>query len=359
VIATATFSGGLDRLVTDPANFGQTWNAVVDGGFSPAPAHLLAEKYAPQVDGVAGIVYGEVHIKGVSVPTIAFDRISGDLGLEVLEGHEPPPGEIALGTRTMRSLGLHMGETVVVESNKGSSPLRVVGRAVFPQLGQGSFFTLNLGVGAAVTSADLAPAFGEPDFPPDVDQTRYLFNGQLYNAVAFHAPTDAAASRLVDAFQRDPDIGAAILITGEQRPAAIRNYASIRSTPAVLAVVLAVLGAAMVVHTLVTALRRRRDELAMCKALGMTRRSTSAIVFWQCNALAVSALVVGVPVGIAGGRVTWRLFADDLGVSPAVSVPVLWIAFAVTATCMLVSLVGALPARAAGRTPAAVALRTE
>ena len=39
-------------------------------------------------------------------------------------------------------------------------------------------------------------------------------------------------------------------------------------------------------------------------------------VRWQGLALLTAGVVVGIPLGIVGGRVAWRYFADRLGVVP-------------------------------------------
>jgi ABC-type antimicrobial peptide transport system permease subunit len=73
----------------------------------------------------------------------------------------------------------------------------------------------------------------------------------------------------------------------------------------------------------------------------------------------MSALVIGVPVGVLLGRLGWSLFATNLGV---VSVPVIaWIPVlaAIPVTIMVAVLVSIGPALAARRTKPAMVLRAE
>ena len=94
------------------------------------------------------------------------------------------------------------------------------------------------------------------------------------------------------------------------------NYAAIDATPEVLAGVLAVLGLAVLAQFILASARRRRRDFALLKVLGMFRRELSAVAFWQVATVTAVALVVGVPLGIAGGRWAWQLFANQAGLPP-------------------------------------------
>jgi ABC-type lipoprotein release transport system permease subunit len=116
----------------------------------------------------------------------------------------------------------------------------------------------------------------------------------------------------------------------------------------------ATLGAFFVAHVLITSVRRGRAELGVCRALGMRARDISSIVRWQATAVAVVGLAVGIPVGLAGGRTAWRLFADELGVPPVADIPWLWMALVALAT-----LAALAPARRARNQSAAEVVRAE
>src|SRR5208282_5859533 len=80
---------------------------------------------------------------------------------------------------------------------------------------------------------------------------------------------------------------------------------------AVLALGLAILGS----------VRRRRHDLALLKALGLRPGQVRAVVAWQASTILVIATIVGVPLGIAGGRWAWTSFASAIGVVPSTVVP--------------------------------------
>ena len=63
-------------------------------------------------------------------------------------------------------------------------------------------------------------------------------------------------------------------------------------------------------HALATAVRRRRHDVAVLRAVGMTRAQSRWVVATQATVLAVVGLLVGVPLGVALGRTVWRYVAD-------------------------------------------------
>ena len=132
-------------------------------------------------------------------------------------------------------------------------------------------------------------------------------------------------------------------MSGVQRPSDIVAYDRVRSTPLVLALVLAVLAFATLAHALVSAVRRRRRDLALLATLGLTRRQVSATVAWQATAVGVCALVIGVPLGVIGGRWAWSLLADDLGTPSEPRVPVLALAIGIPLVVLLCNAVAYCP----------------
>ena len=84
---------------------------------------------------------------------------------------------------------------------------------------------------------------------------------------------------------------------------------------------LGLLGAGVLVHALLTAVRSRRRELALLKVIGFTRRSLSATVAVQATTLVGLAVIIGLPVGLGVYRPDnghgAGVFADRVGVDSA------------------------------------------
>jgi ABC-type antimicrobial peptide transport system permease subunit len=126
-----------------------------------------------------------------------------------------------------------------------------------------------------------------------------------------------------------------------------------------MALGLAVAAVLSLTLTVLTAVRRRRRELALLKALGMTRRQVRAIITWQTTLTLGIAIGAGAPLGIAAGRWAWRAFAGSLGVYPVTVVPVLLLAIGGATLMLAGNLLAAVPATIAFRTDPAAALRAE
>ncbi len=166
VTAAATFSASLDRLARTPALYGWTWDVAAGIGWfefdtKKVVASLSADR---RVAAAAGVAFGEVRVQGRQVASIGIDPLRGDVFLfpTLLEGR-PPRGqdEIVLGSKLLQRLHRRVGDPVTVVVNDRTVRMRVVGRAVFPALGAGSFIETGLGEGAAVR----AKLFDDPASP--------------------------------------------------------------------------------------------------------------------------------------------------------------------------------------------------
>jgi hypothetical protein len=254
---------------------------------------------------------------------------------------------MVLGTKTLHSIHAHVGQTVRMTPEGGdhSQPMRIVGRAVFPFFGRGSFAPTGLGEGVALQ--DPAP---QPEG---------------FNFVLAHLAPGARLDDVLGRVRRS--LAAAGACPGDQvcgvstaqRPVDILNYARVQGTPLALAGLLAFLAVATVAHLLVTSIRRRRRDFAVLKTLGFVRRQVSAAVAWQATTLVLLALVIGLPVGIAAGRWVWLFFAGRLGVGANPVIPTVFILVAVPVSLAVANLLAAGPGWVAGRLRPAPVLRTE
>ena len=369
VAAALVFAASLLGLVATPARYGQNWDAKFDAGYADIPASYGARLLAgvPGVAGYAAGNNGELSVNGVSVPAIGVDQVRGEgpAGgyLTLLSGRPPTgPGQIALGTRTLRALGKHVGETVRVQVTwRGgvagppvTRTMRITGTAVFPAFGLPSLASTDLGSGAVVATSLLSGI--TEDTGCTGRQTCYNF---LLLRLRPGTGLDGVATTLLARAARAGCPPGQCTVTADQRPGDIRDYAGIRDTPLALGALLALLALGTLAHVLVTGVRRRRRDLAVLKALGFTRRQVRAVVAWNATALAAAALLVGVPLGVVAGRWTWAAFADAAGVATSATIDVPLMLLVIPATVVLANLIAAWPGRAAARLRPAGLLRTE
>ena len=76
------------------------------------------------------------------------------------------------------------------------------------------------------------------------------------------------------------------------------------------AAVLLVFGLIALGHVLMLAVRRRRHELAVLRAIGWRPGEASSTIRWQAGTIALLALVFGVPAGLVIGRLLWVAIAE-------------------------------------------------
>jgi hypothetical protein len=356
ITAALTFGTNINRLVSTPRLFGQTWTFDVDAQFGPIPKTSFEKVSSDRaVGGITGGNYGDdVSIDGTQVPSVGLDQIRGSVFPTLLEGRPPrSESEIVLGAKTMRTLGRSIEDDVRVLANGRERRMRIVGEAVFPALGRGSFTPTDLGEGAATVASALAP--------PYQPVGSYNFLLVRYRPDARIAATTARLERTINApgGQTGPECQVGYCTFHTTRlPTDIRSYSSVRGTPLVLAGVLSLLAVGMLVHALVTTIRRRRRDLAVLKTLGFVKRQIASTVAWEASTFATIGVVLGIPAGIAAGRWSWTLFANQVGIPSSVVVPLALLAM-VPATLVLANLIAAIPGRAAARTQPAAVLRTE
>jgi hypothetical protein len=100
------------------------------------------------------------------------------------------------------------------------------------------------------------------------------------------------------------------LFSAAEAPPQIQELETVRLLPLALGVFLMLLAAGAVGHATATAVRRRRHDVAVLRALGMTRWQARGVVVTHASVLAAAGLTFGVPLGVALGRTVWRVVAD-------------------------------------------------
>ena len=129
--------------------------------------------------------------------------------------------------------------------------------------------------------------------------------------------------------------------------------------PLALSAFLAVLAVAAIGYAVTAAVTRRRHDLAILQALGLTRRQTRLAVATQATVLALIGLIFGIPLGLALGRLIWRTVAGftPLAYHPPLAV---WALLLITpAAVLIVNVLAAWPQWLATRLRAGQILRAE
>ena len=114
---------------------------------------------------------------------------------------------------------------------------------------------------------------------------------------------------------------------------------------------------AVLAHALWTRTRASRRDLAVLQAVGCTSRQLKAITAWQAVPAALAALLIGLPVGIALGRLAFRQFAHSLAVVDGASTTIVMVGVLVAAVLAAAAVAALLSLLVARRISASTALR--
>jgi hypothetical protein len=369
VVGALTFGAGLTNLRSTPRLVGWNWDLVLtypqtDDNLSGRSLETARSRAAASLRGHHGVTEYAMGTLWTPFPNgrplqvgprridvgglTAFDG-AAHVGPSLISGRKPATAdEILLGPETLTDVGLHIGDQVEVVGQAGtwekpgaetSARVRIVGTGVLP-------FGDRLGRGASMTLDGLARL--------STEATEQAYFIRL-------APgTDG--NSVLDAFQRafpEAPRGSIESFGFEKLPDPSLNLEQIDSVPAIFAALMGVMAVAVLAHVLVTATRARRRDLAVLRALGFSRGQTVRAVAYEATIYAVGALAIGSPVGIALGRLTWRVYASGLGVVPEAVTPwMIWMVMVAVsvATAVVIAL---QPAWRAARRPLAGVLRTE
>jgi putative ABC transport system permease protein len=288
------------------------------------------------VSSVSQGVVTQIDIGEERVDVLGLKVIKGEARPTIVAGRAPEAAdEIALGVRTMRTLDTDIDDFVNARIGFRIATLRVVGQAVFPEFGDAG----QLGTGALMTED------GVLRLSPDAPRNTFL--------VAFRGDRDARAEERMLRAAIEP-----MPTRIDARPQDLVDLSRGNGLLGTLALMLAVLAFLMLVHVLATGVQSRRGDFAVLRTLGMRRAQVWATVGWHTATLVVTALLIGVPVGVLAGRATWSAFATRLGVFAEPITPVGPVALAV-AGGLVVGLLAAIgPAWVASHSNLAEALHS-
>ena len=355
-MASVTFGANLVHLEGTPRLYGKTWDVAMDLQFGTIPAGEF-DKYVRAVPGLTAWTFGlhgtvTLGRHGGVVPAIGLAPGRGRLLTPtMLAGRPPAAGQLVLGTSTMRSGAFRLGQTVDVAASGQPQPLEVVGRAVFPYFGQGSFTPTDLGAGALVPASLLAAQAAQA-------------SGPGYNFVLLKFAPGPRKAADIAAFQRAvarfcASVQQSTCVVTNQQPNGLINYQPVDATPLILAGLLAILGLGVLAQFAFQSARSRRRDFAVLRTLGLRRHQLTAVMFWQISTITGLALLLGLPLGAAAGHWAWALFADVLGISPGTAIPTGTGVLLIPAVLLAANAVALWPASGSTRARPAQLLRTE
>ena len=352
VLAAFTFSAGVSDAAANPVRFGQTsqlegWLGLNGQDFGPAgevQRHLAASS---EVAGVDDARIAVAQSGQVSITTYTYAPVGGKALPVVLTAGRMPagPDEIVLAPSTASQLHASVGAIVPLTGAAHPEPVRVTGIGFVPEGSHNEYDS-----GAWIT-------------PAGYDQ---LFRGAHY-AFKFHVTLVALRPGLnvartaptLDASARSIKGGQGFTLMPPAVPQAVLEVKDVAVLPLALGAFLVLLAAGAVGHALATAVRRRRHELAVLQALGITRLQSRLVVITQASVLAAIGVAFGVPLGVVLGRTTWRLVAQSTPLAYHPPLAVLALILIGPVTLLTANTLAAWPGHRAARLSSAQILRTE
>lgn len=340
VVAATTFHAGLTDAVHTPERYGQTYQA---GGFLGQngtdfipPKSLTALAAQPQVAGINDSRLVPISIGTTSTEAWELSPIKGGVPTVSLDGRAPTAdGEIALGPRTARDLHATPGQRLQVKGER-TITLLVTGITFVPPGPHTAYDE-----GAWLTNRTMTQLYPGGYFK------FHLF------LVRFQDGADAQAT--VAALKSKSQLELEL----PTPPPEVENLKTVRSLPSLLGAFLALLAIGAVGHTLATAVHRRRHDMAVLRALGLTPGQVRTTVAWQATTLAVVGLILGIPLGIALARTVWRLVAERTPVQYVPPVAVLVLLVVAPIAVLLANMLAAYPSHRAVRQRISAVLRAE
>ena len=262
-----------------------------------------------------------------------------------------------LGAKTMRQVGARVGSTVRVALSGSSSAggatkvrsFRVVGTTVLPP----DFNGAALGTGAVFTLDGLVG----PVCPSDARNPACLSALLVADSGAFlvRATPGPQGTAALAALSRDYPSQ----VNFPHPPTDLVNFGEAVNFPLLFGLIVVLFGVATLLHMLVSSLNRRRQEMGLLKSLGFVRRQIALSVSWQTTTVAAFGIMLGVPLGIAAGRLVWNAFASNLGVGTSPVVTASTIAVVALGALVVANLLAVVPAYAGPRSRPASLLRVE
>ncbi|MGI9624339.1 MAG: FtsX-like permease family protein [Acidimicrobiales bacterium] len=366
LIAVAVFLSSLQGLVDEPARYGHHGDLVVRDQYGDIEPAELNRRFGgdPAVLEVTGFGQTSFLVNGsAAVPGVTVFNVKGEPSVSLSRGRLPlQSGEALLGGATMEQLGVELGDSISIQRVPGPDDqfesdfvpsavdVVVVGSVVIAPISMGPGpQAARLDEGIWVNATVLRDGGDHPDAPEWA--ILRLDEADPASLASAHPPGDPG-----DLLAQWP---ASIEWFEGAEPTEVSQAES--AIPLLLGTafvsVLAV--AVLIAQGRLSHIRQNRAAYGLLDAVGFTRRQVASTVAWQAVIVSVATLLIGLPLGLVGGRLWWSSFSDQLGVLGTSDIDptlVLVISFLVVAAATAVSLI---PAVWVGRTSTASVLGQE
>ncbi|MEW9529707.1 FtsX-like permease family protein [Microbispora sp. NPDC049125] len=339
VTAAFTFSAGVGDAAEHPERFGQTHQLLVFLGYNREGATGVLPKVAadPDVLAVADERVAAASTGGNPYMVYGPRPVRNEVPPVVVTGRPPvTDADVLLAVTTAARLNAKVGDVIRLTGREAAADFRVSAIGFVPMGVSNTYDD-----GAQVTAAGYDRVFHSFDVNMGL---------VVLGPGADVGTVSARLSRLVG---RDVGLVPAIM------PPQLNEIRDVRVLPGALAAFLALLAVAAAAHAVTITARRRRHDIAVLRALGMTRVQARMITLTQAGTLAAIGLLAGVPLGLVTGRALWRLVADNTPMVYVPPVPVTTLALIAPVTLAAAAAVAARPARAVARLAIAPILRAE
>jgi ABC-type lipoprotein release transport system permease subunit len=360
-LAVWTVVASADHLRHTPTLFGVSAdfavNTEVDDPEAAASAAVdaaLADRDIEAVASVLRLSNESSEARGPSGAKVAVEPEGiryekGLMGPTIQEGRLAATGdEVVLGRATAAALGAELGDRVTVtRADDERLDYAVVGTAVtygVDVVDQG-FHVTEAGIQRLAVPCQTTTTGAGTDEALSCDEAGVE---TVLARTRPDADRGAVADRLAEAG-----------MTPIAAPSIVDRFREMGPVPWYLATMLAVLGAAGLMHSSLVTGRLRARELAIARALGFTPAQAAAAVRWQGLATAAAGLVIGIVAGLVVGRIVWRSLAEAVGVVVEFRLPA-WLPLLTVGWILVIALAAtAWPSVQARRARPADVLRTE
>ncbi len=409
-LAGITYLVGLRHLQQTPRLVGWNWNAMVLVPEDRGDDLDVLTAAISNVDGVDVVTNGWVfppsfvHETGSGTETWPWSFSTGVGGATpaMLVGKAPRgPDEVALNPALTALTGLGVGDIVTFErpalvsqlvdnarraaddagadstgivgpdAEPVSSSFEITGTAVLPmersqEISAASFTAAGL-AGLLTPSAaevDSARAWLSVNLPVDARESaekaiaRAVNIGEAPPAYLKFSGDPAAAAAAV---AKVTGVDFVMMLTPRQviEDGVGLDLSSQDRVPYALTLMVSVAAAAVLLYLLLAAVRARRGEFAVLRALGLTNGGIRRSVAAQVTVTALIPLLIAIPAGVVIGRWAWLRYARNLEVIPESPTPWAAIVAIIATAIVFANLAGLLLAWSATRRATGHDLRAE